>query len=744
MQTSRSWLFAVFNLVVCGVCGLHATVGQAQHHTLFSFRAPEGARPSALVRASDGRLYGTTREGGAYGKGTVFVLSPAGRPQVLYSFTGQADGAGPSSLVASGDQLYGLSTRAALVETPASVNVFRVDHSGAFQVLQTVPGMTESVVLVAGESAGVYGSSAASSTLFAIDGAGALRTVHSFNAGTWANTLAVGTRGRVYGTTLSGGGADPAQSELFRVTSAGDYSALAKLGATETPTAIARDRAGLLYVGVRADTRGAVYSFRNATPLKKLSDLDAAPTLLLSGEADRVEGLTANGGAAHHGSVFRLGADGSLSTLHEFTAGADGAVPTGLTLDGDTLAGTAAEDGIGSGTIFRLSAASGAPSTPAFTTLFSFTYPNGIGPTSVVRSADGALYGTTQDGGPGGAGTVFKADASGHLETLHAFGGPDGAAPTSLTYGSDGKLYGRTLSGGNEDDGTLFRLSTAGDFTVLVHFDEPREGAGPALIQTADGTLYGADQAGSGHIFRVSGSNELETLYTFPGLQTRDGANPSGLVAAADGVFYGTTLGAYGPLIPPNYSSGTIFRLGADGSFSTLYAFNDDRNALGASPRSLVVGADGKLYGTTSNLTFVCGTFGGLWVLEPASKHIEQFYAFTGKEDGTGPLSLVETAPQVFYGLTVGGVGPREASQAGGDTCGVRNSTLFKHADSSLVTLEALPFVIAASVNSTELGRAATLIDGKDQKLYGTIANGGVAGAGELFAYDLAPAPAAP
>jgi uncharacterized repeat protein (TIGR03803 family) len=737
MQTSRAGFFALFNLVVCVCCGLHAVVAQAQHHTLFSFRAPDGARPSALVRGNDGLLYGTAREGGAHGKGTVFMLSADGRPQVLYSFTGQADGAGPSQLVSSGDQLYGLSSRTVLVESPASVNVFRLDHSGAFQVLQTIPGNAASVALAAGENGGVYGSNAASSTLFAIDAAGVLRTIHAFSAGIWANALVAGTRGRVYGTTLSSAGAGTGQSELFRATSAGEYRTLAQFGKSaqsgtaETPTTIARDRAGLLYAGVRTDSRGAVYSFRSAAPLKKLSDLDAAPTLLLSGETDQVHGLTADGGAMHHGSVFRLGADGSLSTLHEFGAGADGEVPTGLTLDGDSLSGTAAEGGIGSGSIFRLSP------TQAFSTLFSFTYPSGIGPTSVVRGADGTLYGTTQDGGPKGAGTVFKSDVSGHLETLYAFAGPDGSAPTSLTYGSDGKLYGRTLSGGNEDDGTLFRLATSGEFAVLVHFNEPREGAGPALLQTSDGTLYGADQAGSGHIFRVAASNELETIYTFPGLQTRDGANPSGLVDAGNGLFYGTTLGAYGPLIPPNYSSGTIFRVGTDGTFTTLYSFNDDHNALGASPRSLILGSDGKLYGTTSNLTFVCGTFGGLWDLELTSNHIEQFYAFTGKQDGTGPLGLVEPASHVFYGLTVGGVGPREASSAGGDTCGVRNSTLFRHSDKGLVTLESLPFVIAASVNSADLGRAASLIDGKDQKLYGTIANGGVAGAGELFAYDL-------
>ena len=43
---------------------------------------------------------------------------------------------------------------------------------------------------------------------------------------------------------------------------------------------------------------------------------------------------------------------------------------------------------------------------------------------------------------------------------------------------------------------------------------------------------------------------------------------------------------------------GTIFRIGLDGSFTTLHVFNgrDGANAEGA----LIQGADGALYGTTS------------------------------------------------------------------------------------------------------------------------------------------------
>jgi uncharacterized repeat protein (TIGR03803 family) len=65
---------------------------------------PEGT----LTRDAKGNLYGATYEGGAYGYGTVFKLTPSGAEQVLYSFTGGADGAWPdTSLLLINGKLYG-------------------------------------------------------------------------------------------------------------------------------------------------------------------------------------------------------------------------------------------------------------------------------------------------------------------------------------------------------------------------------------------------------------------------------------------------------------------------------------------------------------------------------------------------------------------------------------------------------------------------------------------------------------
>src|SRR5216684_1801976 len=48
-----------------------------------------------LVVDSAGNLYGTSVQGGLYGGGTVFEVSPAGAHTVLYNFTGGADGGEP-------------------------------------------------------------------------------------------------------------------------------------------------------------------------------------------------------------------------------------------------------------------------------------------------------------------------------------------------------------------------------------------------------------------------------------------------------------------------------------------------------------------------------------------------------------------------------------------------------------------------------------------------------------------------
>jgi hypothetical protein len=83
--------------------GLVATTAAWATHEniLHNFVAsPHGANPLAsLIADAAGNLYSTTANGGRYGYGTVFELTPGESGKwvqiVLYSFTGGSDGANP-------------------------------------------------------------------------------------------------------------------------------------------------------------------------------------------------------------------------------------------------------------------------------------------------------------------------------------------------------------------------------------------------------------------------------------------------------------------------------------------------------------------------------------------------------------------------------------------------------------------------------------------------------------------------
>jgi hypothetical protein len=98
----------------------------------------------------------------------------------------------------------------------------------------------------------------------------------------------------------------------------------------------------------------------------------------------------------------------------------------------------------------------------------------GFHPPSLMRSADGAYYGTTEYGGNGhggfteGGGTAFRMTAHGRLTTIHKFkAGAEGVHPfvDALAPGIDGMLYGVCERGGKtgafwmQGMGTVFRIA---------------------------------------------------------------------------------------------------------------------------------------------------------------------------------------------------------------------------------------------------------------------------------------------
>src|SRR6516164_9702910 len=130
---------------------------------------------------------------------------------------------------------------------------------------------------------------------------------------------------------------------------------------------------------------------------------------------------------------------------------------------------------------------------------WSLLYPEPEG--ALIIATDGALYGTTRNGGTNALGSVFRMNKDGSGYTiLHSFSSLEGAQPAAgLLEASDGVLNG-TSTGGDQNTGAVFKLNKDGSgFTVQHHFGGGiGDGANPTcqLIEGSDGVLYGTTTGG--------------------------------------------------------------------------------------------------------------------------------------------------------------------------------------------------------------------------------------------------------
>jgi len=75
----------------------------------FTDAATQGSFPSGSLVYAQGKLYGTTLEGGTYGYGTVFSLTLSGKETLLHSFNKNVDGYNPDQLIYANGRLYGVT-----------------------------------------------------------------------------------------------------------------------------------------------------------------------------------------------------------------------------------------------------------------------------------------------------------------------------------------------------------------------------------------------------------------------------------------------------------------------------------------------------------------------------------------------------------------------------------------------------------------------------------------------------------
>ncbi|HVN69683.1 MAG TPA: choice-of-anchor tandem repeat GloVer-containing protein [Candidatus Binatia bacterium] len=336
--------------------------------------------------------------------------------------------------------------------------------------------------------------------------------------------LAVG--GTLYGTTNFGG--DPSKScypgngcgTVFEMSSPSDLGVVYRFAGSTSGT---RPYAGVI------DVNGTLY------------------------------GTTQTGGKHNQGTVFSLTPSGSEHVIHSFGGKNDGSDPrANLVSVNGALYGTTYYGGLtGTGTVFTID------SSGVERVLHNFQGgTDGSLPLCALIEANNTLYGTTSSGGANNAGTVFRITPDGaSYSVLYTFrGGSDGAFPYTGLTELNGMLYGTTEEGGQYGEGTVFSVTATGSETVLHSFGYGSDGANPyAGLTVLNGQLYGTTAYGgsatrtSGHTKQIQNKPSSEgTIYTILPSGTEQvvhdfSGGPGGRAPYADltvmnGALYGTTI----------------------------------------------------------------------------------------------------------------------------------------------------------------------------------------------------------
>jgi uncharacterized repeat protein (TIGR03803 family) len=371
------------------VLSIHAQTLTVLH--TFTSR-PDGLTPiGGVIMDPFGNLLGTTAQGGTGTQGTVFMIDTNGHETVLHSFVNRPDGLDPEAglVIDEFNNLYGTTE---LGGSQGKGTIFMVTPGGLMETVlhsfTCCPPLGKNPVsgLIFDADGNLYGTAqnggdqAQDGTVFKLTPSGTLTALHVFNAraGDGRNprgTLFFDQLGNLFGTTYQGGTHD--QGTVFEIDSGGNYR--------------------------------VIYSFSGG------ADGKWPRAGVIMDQFGNLYGTTSNGGEFNGGTVFIIPADGTGEfVVHNFGAPGDGQWPYGgLAIDADgnlygtTVAGGAAQQG----TVFTIAPAGN--NSFSYAVLHSFRLNDGVSPAAgVIVGADGNLYGTCSQGGPGNGmgtgGTVFK------------------------------------------------------------------------------------------------------------------------------------------------------------------------------------------------------------------------------------------------------------------------------------------------------------------------------------------------
>jgi uncharacterized repeat protein (TIGR03803 family) len=409
LRASRSARFVLRSLGVFAVVAMvgNAAVAAGTTKVIFSFEEESGEYPyTELVRDGAGNLYGTAVEGGEFGGGTVFQLTPSGNLTVLYNFTGQQDGGQPYggvTLDAQGN-LYGTAVvggSGRACEEGCGVAYKLANEGGVWTqtVLHNFTGGNDGAGPGAGLTIDQRGNLYGMTPIGGSYGLGTIYQLHPTQQGEWRFRLVHTFTGGLDGSSGSAGRMIFDQAGRL-------------VGATTVGGAYGH---GIVF---RLRHRAGSWKLKTLHSFRGQPDAGFPYGSLLIDRAGRLYGTTYYDGANDLGAVYQLtqGPDGLWRerVLHSFQGGISG-----------------------SNSVSNL----------------------------VLESR--SLYGTTSQGGAPGCscGTIFELTPDGQgtwtHRVAHAFtGAPDGAyAYSGMVADGQGNLYGATAFGGEADDGAIYRFT---------------------------------------------------------------------------------------------------------------------------------------------------------------------------------------------------------------------------------------------------------------------------------------------
>jgi uncharacterized repeat protein (TIGR03803 family) len=275
---------------------------------------------------------------------------------------------------------------------------------------------------------------------------------------------------------------------------------------------------------------------------------------------------------------------------------------------------------------------------------------DGANPSGVTLDRAGNLYGPAYK-------TVYKLSQAGGwvLSSLYTTDGYDEGYPGELIVGRSGILYGGAYGGIQnctswEYCGLIFSLrpsaracpsiSCAWTESVLYSFTEVTDAwQGHSLVSDNAGNLYGVSSAGGalqhGVVFELSpslGGWVENIVYNFTG--GSEGGNPNALLLGNDNNLYGMA-GAGGA-----NGSGVVFRLTPSANSWTETILSDlPYSMYGSSPHSLIQDSAGNLFGEwdywyeepegsgeTLGVIFMLSPSDGSWIYTELRRGVHQIY----------------------------------------------------------------------------------------------------------------------